>query len=130
MGMSIFPTTSGITSAVKSVQRGTASGAGNITINAVDIAKTMVKSFSTGSAGTVAVPGTVAATTVTASGYTATHGYTGSSGTGSTLSMTEQTANLGGGTTNLVSAVYGVYLSNSTTLVATGPCNYEVVEYY
>ena len=128
MGVSVFPVSSGLTSAVKSVQRGTASGAGNITINAVDVAKTMVKSFSTSSSGTVAVPGTVAASTITASGYTAAHGYSG--GAASSLSMTEQTADLGGGTTALTSASFGVYLSDSTTLVATGPCRYEVVEYY
>ena len=38
-------------------------------------------------------------------------------------------ANLSGGSTNLTSASYGVYLSNSTTLVATGPCRWEVVEF-
>jgi hypothetical protein len=37
---------------------------------------------------------------------------------------------ISGGSTNLVSAVYGAYLTNSTTLTVTGPCRYEVVEYY
>lgn len=34
------------------------------------------------------------------------------------------------GDTNLYAAQYGVYLKNSTTITATGPCRYEVVEYY
>ena len=34
-----------------------------------------------------------------------------------------------GGSTSLTSANFGVYLSNSTTLVATGACRYEVVEF-
>ena len=39
-------------------------------------------------------------------------------------------SNITGGTTNLISASYGAYLSNATSLVVTGPCRYEVVEYY
>jgi hypothetical protein len=38
--------------------------------------------------------------------------------------------NISGGSTNLVSATYGAYLTNSTTLTTTGPCRYEVVEYF
>ena len=38
--------------------------------------------------------------------------------------------NITGGTTSLTSASYGAYLSNATSLVVTGPCRYEVVEYY
>jgi hypothetical protein len=38
--------------------------------------------------------------------------------------------NLSGGTTDLTSAAYGAYLTGNTTLVVTGPCRYEIVEYY
>lgn len=228
MGISTFPN---VVSPIKSIQRGTASAAGNITISAVNISKTMVNSFSTSSAGTVAASGTIAsftgeagASNIYVDGY-ATSGigfastainpvFTGNyntafvanynvptitsynapnaivngynapnylsqtryityynaptaivnaynSPTGATYNATavaaynasfpiysntlptssgnmtqnSQTLNLSstsisGGSNNLVSAVYGVYLSNSTTLVATGPCRYEVVEYY
>lgn len=37
---------------------------------------------------------------------------------------------ISGGSTSLATETYGVYLSNSTTLVATGPCRYEVIEHY
>lgn len=47
-----------------------------------------------------------------------------------TGSYTNSAVAISGGSTNLVSAVNGAYLSDSTTLVVTGPCRYEVVEYY
>lgn len=224
MGISTFPN---IVSPIKSIQRGTASAAGNITISAVNVSKTMVNSFGTSSDGTVAASGTIASFTGTAGssniyfdgyatsgvGFTATAVnpvFTGNYNAanianynvpnvtsynssnlnynapgnlyyitryttaynaptpgsynapyGATYNATSvaaynasfpvysntlptssgnvlqnsQTLNLSstsisGGANNLVSASYGVYLSNSTTLVATGPCRYEVVEYY
>jgi len=203
MGISTFPN---IVSPIKSIQRGTAVAAGNITITAVNLSKTMVSSFSTSSNGTVAASGTIASFTGTAgssnifvdgysssgvgfssqasnpiftgsynapnianynsptvSGYNAPSGaarygynaptanynstsvsgynaafpiYTNTLPTSSgNMTQNSQTLNLAsttisGGSNNLVSAVYGVYLSNSTTLVATGPCRYEVIEYY
>jgi hypothetical protein len=39
-------------------------------------------------------------------------------------------SNITGGTTNLTSASYGAYLADATTLTVTGPCRYEIVEYY
>lgn len=39
-------------------------------------------------------------------------------------------SNITGGSTNVTSASYGAYLSGATSLVVTGPCRYEVVEYY
>jgi hypothetical protein len=39
-------------------------------------------------------------------------------------------SNITGGSTNVTSAAYGAYLSGATSLVVTGPCRYEVVEYY
>lgn len=44
--------------------------------------------------------------------------------------VTLNSSNMSGGTTNLVSAQYGAYLVDSTTITVTGPCRYEVIEYY
>jgi hypothetical protein len=51
--------TAGLSSAIKSIQRGSAASAGTVTITAVDVSKTRVSSFSTGASGTVAVTGNV-----------------------------------------------------------------------
>jgi hypothetical protein len=177
MGIATFPASSaGLASVVKSVQRGTAATSGNITITAVNVDKTQVFSFSTGSAGTVAATGTVNASNGTASAHS-TSAATGNSsitiasgqisnGNGATTkpganysynpryggsnfagysvsasnnmnSMNINAQNvalnatsISGGSTSLTTAVYGVYLVNSTTLTATGACRYEVVEYF
>lgn len=177
MGIASFPPSSaGLASVVKSIQRGTASTSGNITITAVDTTKTQVLSFSTGSAGTVAATGTVSAANGSTSAVS-TSAQSGNlsltlanssinSGNGSTTrpganynynprygapqfagysvsasqnvnAMNVNGANVGlnatnisGGSTSLTSAVYGAYLVNSTTIFATGPCRYEVVEYF
>ena len=154
MGVSTFPS---VASPIKSIQRGSAVSAGNITISSVVLSKTMVKSFSNGSSGTVSIAGTTAngfngttsafstsATSGSASGYAAGLGGNGSGafGAGSTSSTTNfngmnvngfnfnmNAQNLVGGSTSLVSKEFGAYLSNSTTLVVTGPCRYEVIEY-
>jgi len=185
MGIATFPaSSSGLSSAIKSLQRGSAASAGNITISAVDTTKTMVNSFSTASAGTVAATGSVSAANGTASGQTTSNsaaygalasgmfvGYSGVTGSpqpyspptysgryGQTYNPNNVAAaplvgsmnassfgmsamnvngqniglnatNLSGGSTNLMAGVYGAYLSSSTNLVVTGPCQYEVVEY-
>jgi hypothetical protein len=152
MGIAQFPAAAGgLSSVVKSVQRGVAASAGNVTITAVDVAKTLVNSFSTSSTGTVAASGSVSSQSGTASAFSisATTGnaalpssrYSGTGGAvtqqfnlngtnanSQNLSLNAQ--NLSGGTTNLIAGVNGAYLSNSTTLVVTGPCRYEVVEYF
>ena len=81
MGISTFPN---VASPIKTVQRGAASAAGNITISAVKPAKTTVNSFATSSAGQVgisgnlpAMTGTIAATTTYVTGFTANFGFTG-----------------------------------------------------
>jgi hypothetical protein len=174
MGIATYPVASG--GGIKSVQRGQAVSAGSITITAVDIAKTFVRSFSEGAAGTVAASGQVSSFSISnpaanisnpaanisnpsalfARSFSAgTQGYATNaepqnaqyrftmngnigSSTSTLSSMTSAlsshtsnaaAANLSGGSTNLTSASYGVYLSNSTTLVATGPCRWEVVEF-
>jgi hypothetical protein len=174
MGIATFPASAaGLASVVKSVQRGTASGSGNITITAVNVDKTQVFSFSTGSAGTVSATGTVSAANGTASAQSTSAASGNSSitlaGSSNSNSTTRPGANysynprygapqfagysvsasnnlnamnlnaqnvglnatsISGGTTALTTAVYGVYLVNSTTLTATGACRYEVVEYF
>jgi hypothetical protein len=129
MAISTWPESPGSSATVKNVQRGEALASGNITITAVDVTKTRVSSFSTAATGTVSIAGaSVAAADITSSGYTANYGTSG--GTSTSLSQSLAAAALSGGTTDLSTAHYGVYLSDSTTLVATGPCRWEVVEYY
>jgi hypothetical protein len=184
MGIATFPST---TSPIKSIQRGAAVSAGNISITAVVVAKTIVNSFSTASSGTVAATGTLSG----ASGSTSGMSTSGSSGsvslsgalfTGQTsvgtnaqwwtgysppfytgrygqfynpnnvpgvsvpgsfsgsvnlnalntngMNVSLNATNLSGGSTNLVAGVNGAYLVDSTTIYATGPCRYEVIEYF
>lgn len=121
MAISTFPAASA-GGGIKSVQRGVASASGNVTITSVDITKSYVNSFSNGSSG--AAPGTGSCSMSTA---WATHN--------SAPQFTRDGGSLGmgggtwaGGTTTLLTAVNGAYLSNATTLVVTGPCYWEVVE--
>jgi hypothetical protein len=168
MGIATFPTSGGITSAIKSIQRGTASTAGNITISAVVVAKTICNSFSTGSAGSVAATGAIGAVNGTASAMTtgaAGMGGAGGSSPGKNFSnaiisyrqinryqslpnygfayvsdipsfninaqnVALNATNITGGSTSLTTAVYGIHLADSTTITATGPCRYEVIEYF
>jgi len=164
MGIATFPAgPSGISTVIRSIQRGIAASAGNITISSVDTTKTICNSFSTSSSGTVAATGALSGATGTASAQSGSTGTT--SGTNRWTNTTNQgfaitvndaryqsvytgainmnagalntnaqnislnTTNLSGGTNNLVSAVFGVHLINSTTITATGPCRYEVIEY-
>lgn len=48
---------------------------------------------------------------------------------GNSTSYSGSTTNLTGGSNNLVAAVVQGYLSNSTTLVVSGACRWEVVEF-
>jgi hypothetical protein len=171
MGIATFPAASGgLSSAIRSIQRGVAATSGNITISSVDTTKTICNSFSTSSAGTVQATGTISATSGTV-GATSTSGaaiaatnyqmipapllvtpgnaFGGfqipryQSNANRTIAATNLAAqnigsqslstnatNLSGGTTALTTAVYGIHLVNSTTITATGPCRYEVIEYF
>ena len=187
MGVASFPASGGgLSSVVKSLQTGTASSAGTITISTVNTAKTFVTSVSTGSAGQVAASGSInaangstsgisfsaaygsidnyMATSITNYGGTGTAAYVSAMSASGTYSwqggatryfngytnatyasvtqfmnaMNTNGANVGmnatsltGGTTSgLYSASYGATLTNSTTLTVTGPCTYQVIEYY
>jgi hypothetical protein len=169
MGIATFPASGGgLTSAIKSIQRGTAASAGNITISAVVVAKTVCNSFSTGSAGSVAATGAINAatgSTSTAATSAAGLGGSGASSPGKSFqnaiigfnvqnryqqipvygfgyvsdlpsftigarNISLNATNITGGSTSLTSAVYGIHLVNETTITATGPCRYEVIEYF
>ena len=155
MGSTVFPASSGgLTSAIKSVQRGSAGGAGDVTITAVDISKSMVNVFGTASSGTVAASGSLSGASGTVNAANGNAGaasgnlgraagpYGGlTSGGATAISMGARTialnatsvslnsTNLSGGSNNLVAAVVQGYLANSTTLTVSGACRYEVVEF-
>lgn len=142
MGLSVFPAAAG--GGIKLVQRGQAVSSGNITITAVDTTKTFVRSFSEGAAGTVATNSQEASRSITG---TLSPSGGDVSGTGRTRVTYAEDINAGGsyatysGTRTLASVTFsggtmdattkqmGVYLSDSTTLVATGACRWEVVEF-
>jgi hypothetical protein len=110
---------------VKSVQRGSAGGSGNVTITAVDITKSFVTVFGTASSGTIAGSGTLASTSsnirpVAAPGQQASRSDVNPANFASTMS---------GGTNNLVTAIVQGFLANSTTLTVSGACRWEVVEF-
>ena len=160
MGLSVLNQPAAPSGGIKSVQRGSAGGAGNVTITAVDISKSFVTVFGTTSSGTVAASGTINATSgnINASNgsnsgstiqrRTYTGGFydarpnvgsafdgdvieavnTGTISMNST-SFSANSTSLTGGSNNLVAAVVQGYLSNSTTLVVSGACRWEVVEF-
>jgi hypothetical protein len=184
MGVASCPASGGggLSSVVKSLQTGTASSSGTITISAVNTAKTFVYATSTGSAGTVAASGSINAANGSTSGisFSSAYGsidnymavasvgnqysgfgtisalsangsysyfigrYSGASAAsyasvnqfmnamntnGANVSM-NSTSLTGGTTSGLYSASYGATLTNSTTITVTGPCTYQVIEYY
>jgi hypothetical protein len=159
MAIAVFPPSGG--GGIKTVQRGSAAGAGNVTITGVDITKSFVNVYGTASSGTVAASASVStsgnissnlndsgvswnfnqneirypsgATRNVASANQITdffspyrYGYTQTL-TGSGTSS--DSGNLSGGSNNLVAAIVQGYLSNSTTLIVSGPCRWEVVEF-
>lgn len=158
MGISnLVAASAGLSSTIKSIQRGTAGGAGNISISSVNTSKTTVNSFSTSSAGYVAATGSVGAQngsvgagwaqwststypyTLTIQnsnevyGYTVVGRYTSytaySQYPTATWNYNANASNISGGSTDLTTKQYGAYLVDATTIYATGPCQYEVIEY-
>jgi hypothetical protein len=142
---------------IKAVQRGLAASAGTITITAVDTAKAFVNVFGTTSSGSAAISGNINAANGSTSGYSGQRAATTATGWSSpnngvlifdggqsiTATVTVAAANynangqniglnatnMSAGTTNLVTAVTQGYLSNSTSLVVSGACRWEVVEF-
>jgi len=125
MGVATFPTAVG--GGIKLVQRGEAVSAGNITITAVDVTKTFVYALSQGASGTVASDSVITGTLSPSGGGTAQAG--GAFGQGGSFPTYSGTRTLSGGTTDATVKQMGVYLTNATTLTATGACRYEVVEF-
>ena len=144
MGVANVPSAAG--GGIKLVQRGEAVSARTTTITAVNTTKTFVRSFSTGAAGTVATnsvnPSVSITGTLSPSGGS-TSGGTGFSygpnqnatnaqnGTFPSYSSTRTVASgtMSGGTMDATVKQFGVHLTDSTTLTATGACRWEVVEF-
>jgi hypothetical protein len=126
MGSKIYPI---VSSPIKSIQRGSAASSGSVTISSVNTSKAFVKSFSTGSAGTAAGTGTTSGTYSPSGGNIFGSGGGGFISGGGSAPTYSGTRSLSAGATSLTSARYGAYLSNSTTLVVDGACNWEVIEY-
>lgn len=140
MGIATYPAAAG--GGIKSVQRGLASGSGNVTITAVDITKSFVNVYGTSSSGTIAASGSInsqsgsasAASFTIAADYNIGPSRLGPGNANRTYNINSQNINLNstnltGGSNNLVAAVVQGYLSNSTTLVVSGACRWEVVEF-
>ena len=130
MGSTVFPAPSA-GGGIKLVQRGNAASAGNITITGVDTTKAFVTFVSQGAAGTVATNSASTGTLSPSNGmivnnYGNANTAADSVGGFPTFSGTRT---LSGGTMDATTKQMGVYLSNSTTLVATGACRWEVVEF-
>jgi hypothetical protein len=132
VGIASVPVAAG--GGIKSVQRGQAVSAGSITITAVDVAKAFVRSFSEGAAGTVALTGSTTGSLTPSGGDIAGSGvnsqqFNATVNTGGSFASYSGTRTLSGGTMDATTKQMGAYLSNSTTLVATGACRWEVVEF-
>lgn len=125
MALSIFP---GTQSLIKSVQRGYAASAGNVTVSSVNVSKSFVKSFSAGSAGSAGFSGTTSGTYSPSGGSVAVSSPSFNPAGGSFPNYTG-TRTFSGGTTTLITAGYGAYLINSTTITVDGSCYWELVEY-
>jgi len=151
MGIAVFPAAGG--GGIKLVQRGTASGSGNVTITLVDIAKAFVNIFGTASTGTVSASFGLNAAGETSFNYVGVSapvgGYffspnasinTTSRSRGDILGSTASwnatanvnagsAGNVNAGSTNLVAAIVQGFLANGTTLTVSGACRWEVVEF-
>ena len=124
MSIKVYPA---VASGIKSVQRGAASSAGNITISSVNADKAFAISFSTGAAGTVAATGDTSGTYAPSGGSVGASG--GSFNSAGSFPTYSGTRSLSGGATSITVSKYGAYLVNSTTITATGACNWQVIEY-
>lgn len=121
MGVNVIPTATG--GGIKSVQRGLASASGNVTITAVDIAKSFVTVFGTTSSGVVGLTGTLSG------GASGQPGGANGRFTNNNAGSVGMSGSMSGGSNNLVSAVVQGFLANSTTLTVSGACRWEVVEF-
>lgn len=137
MVISQYPAgSSGISTVVNSIQRGVAASATTVTISSVNVNKTQVTSFSTGAAGSAAVNGSVRLKFRNVTSPSVTDQAEGQYDKGGSNRYGFHHSHVGGqeqaisgGTSTLTAAAHGAYLSGATSLVVTGPCRYEIVEY-
>ena len=128
MGVLVIPAAAG--GGIKSVQRGQAVSAGNVTITSVNVEKSFVTSFSEGSAGTVASNSASTGTLSPGGGAIQNVAFNGQpNGNAGSFASYSGTRTFSGGTMDATVKVMGAYLSNSTTLVTTGACRWEIVEF-
>ena len=131
MGVISIPTVAG--GGIKSIQRGQAVSSGNITITSVDITKSFVNTVSEGASGTVAINSSSTGTLSPSGGDISGTSYSQVApavvNSGGSFADYTGTRTLSGGTMDATTKQMGAYLSNSTTLVATGACRWEVVEF-
>lgn len=127
MGIATFPAASA--SPIKSIQRGYAASAGNITISSVNTAKAFVRGFSDGSAGSAGATGTDSGTLTPTGGGIAAPDLGAVRLQSSSFPTYSGTRTFSAGSTDLTSSEFNVYFTNSTTITATGACYWEVVEY-
>ena len=125
MGSQVYPAAA--SGGIKSVQRGTAASSGSVTITSVNTSKAFVNIFGSNSSGAVAATGTLL--TSGSFGLGAPYGGGGNGRGGATASPVMPDRTFSGGTNTLVSAVVQGYLQDSVTLVVSGACRYEVIEF-
>ena len=156
MGLSVLNQPAAAGGGIKSVQRGSAGGAGNVTITAVNITKSFVNIYGTSSSGTVsasfgmnqgngniALIGTTMFNTSmgqmyrpngsnalgTPNPFGTSNNITNEGAWNASVASNSGALTVNAGSNNLVAAVVQGYLSDSTTLVVSGACRYEVVEF-
>lgn len=125
---------------VKSIQKGKTTSAQTVTINRVNIEKSIVLSVSKGSTGYVAARGTISGADLNIPSKTYGEGkealmdYAGESAYYSStfpkLSGTISSTTLSGGTTDLTVKQYSATLTSPTTLDTDGACEWQVIEFY
>jgi len=125
MAYTTFPAKASI---VKSIQRGSTASAGNVTISSIDISKSFINSFSTGSAGSIGTNSSTSGT-LTPSGGNVSVSSPSFNPAGGSFPNYVGTRSYSGGSTSLTSASFGAHIANSTTITVTGACRWEVVEY-
>jgi hypothetical protein len=127
MSVSIFPS---VRSPIKSIQRGSFVSAGSTTISSIDTSKSFIKSFSTGSAGTVSLSGSETGTLSPTGGSIVGPAAGGNAvAGGGVFANYSGTRTFASGGTAVKVQEYGAYIVNSTTITATGSCRWEIVEY-
>lgn len=148
MAINTYPA---IASPVKSVQRGSAAGAGTVTITSVDTSKSFVSIQGTIGSGTVSASFNMSMnagsmTMEAPAGFASNFGEwwnptggstSGGSSTGrpgswnwsKALTVNSGNASVGAGSNNLIAGQVQGYLSGATSLVVSGACRWEVVEY-